>query len=429
MILTLLGVLIAFILIIVLIRKHFNFGLSLLLGALIVGVFSLDTISLLDIPKAFVEASVYSFADHQIVTETIELAILLMVVYLLAKCMQETCAIPRLIQSLKTFFSKGGTLGLIPAVYGLMPVPGGALFSAPFMDAEGEKHRLNPNQKNLLNIWFRHIWFPIYPISSAMLLICSQDFSNINIFLLMGANIPAFLAFIVIGAVFLNHYTKKPSESPAVFRKKEYRGLMFLLPPILPVFLYLVFLVFIDFATIRLYERLIFIAGVLLSILVLFFLSKSDWKTYSGILRKNVSWNLAFVIFGIMIFRQMFEVAKANEYIANVFVAFSLPALLMIVLIPFLLGLITGYNLGAVALSYFLVQPFFLVTNITIVGLTSIIFLSSLVGYLISPIHLCNVLSSDYLKTDPTRIYKLFIPASLCLLVVQVVFVVLFMRL
>jgi hypothetical protein len=98
----------------------------------------------------------------------------------------------------------------------------------------------------------------------------------------------------------------------------------------------------------------------------------------------------------------------------------------MIVLIPFLLGLITGYNLGAIALSYFLVEPFFLVTGISTLGLTSIVFISALMGYLISPIHLCNVLSSDYLKTDPTRIYKWFIPAALLLLVIQVAFVVVF---
>jgi hypothetical protein len=127
-----------------------------------------------------------------------------------------------------------------------------------------------------------------------------------------------------------------------------------------------------------------------------------------------------------MIFREMFEVAGANVVIANLLGNLAAPALLMIVLIPFLLGLITGYNLGAIALSYFLVEPFFLVTGISTLGLTSIVFISALMGYLISPIHLCNVLSSDYLKTDPTRIYKWFIPAALLLLVIQVAFVVVF---
>src|SRR4030042_6559876 len=130
MILTLLGVIVAFIVIIFLIRRQFNFGLSLIFGALIVGVFSLETITLLDIPKAIIEASIYSFKENQIVTDTFEIALLTTLIYLLAKSMQETGGIKKLIDSLRAFFSKGGILGVIPAVYGLMPAPGGAYLSA-----------------------------------------------------------------------------------------------------------------------------------------------------------------------------------------------------------------------------------------------------------------------------------------------------------
>jgi len=175
--LNLLGVILAFIVIIILIRKKLNFGLSLFIGSLIVGVFSLQVISPIDILKAIIEASFYSFDTQQIMTETLELALLMTLIFILAKSMQETGAITKLIDSLRTIFSKGGTLGVIPAVYGLMPVPGGALFSAPLVDKEGDKYGLQKDQKNFLNIWFRHVWFPIYPISSAMILICSIKFS------------------------------------------------------------------------------------------------------------------------------------------------------------------------------------------------------------------------------------------------------------
>ncbi|MCK5458929.1 MAG: hypothetical protein KAI20_03490, partial [Thermoplasmatales archaeon] len=79
--LNVLGVVVAFVVIILLINKKFNFGVSLILGSLILGIFSLQTIELVDIPKAFIEASIYSFNDQQIVTETIELVFLLMLIY------------------------------------------------------------------------------------------------------------------------------------------------------------------------------------------------------------------------------------------------------------------------------------------------------------------------------------------------------------
>jgi len=416
-VLNLLGVIISFAIILILIRIKFNFGLSLILGSLVLGIFSLQTVEPIEIPKAFVEASIYSFKEGQIVTETIELALLMTLIFVLAKCMQETGAIKKLIDSLRTFFSRGGTLGAIPAVYGLMPVPGGALFSAPLIDEEGGKYNLDKNQKNFLNVWFRHIWFPIYPISSAMILICSEKFSDINIYNLIIVNMPAFIASIVIGLILLKLFIKKaPKQQPK--RAKDYSGLIYLLPPTVPLLFYAV-LQFFGVLQIR-----SFLIGIIFSIFFVFLITSMSWTDYVQVIKKSLTWKLALAIFGIMIFREMFLVSEANILIANIMSEFSFPALIMIILIPLILGLLTGYNLGAVALSYPLVQPFFEFTGISLIGLTSIIFISSLAGYLISPIHLCNVLSSDYLKTDTTRMYKMYIPAVFFLLLIQTVIVV-----
>ncbi|MCU0849841.1 MAG: DUF401 family protein [Candidatus Thermoplasmatota archaeon] len=414
--LNLIGVILAFIIILLLIRKKVSFGLSLILGSLIVGVFSLQIITPLDIPKAMIEATVYSFETQQIVTETIELALLMTLIFVLAKTMQETGAITKLIDSLRTIFSKGGTLGVIPAVYGLMPVPGGALFSAPLIDKEGDKYNLKKEQKNFLNIWFRHIWFPIYPISSAMILICSMKFSGLPIQLLMLANIPSFLGVLLIGFFFLRRYTKNtPQTTPVTTR--EYHGLIYLLPPVVP-------LMFYPLKYIGLTETECFLIGVTISLILLYFLLHKP-TTYLGILKKSLTWNLALAIFGIMILREMISLSQIHVLITDAMQHLAFPALLIIILIPLLLGTLTGYNLGAVALSYPLVESFFPFTGVQLLGLTSLIFMSSLIGYLISPIHLCNVLSSEYLKTDTTRTYRMFLPAAAVLLFLQTVFILL----
>ena len=428
--LNLIGVIIAFAVIIYLIRKKLNFGLSLIFGSIIVGLFSLQEISPVDIPKSFIEATIYSFEDQTINFQTIELAILLTLIYILAKAMQETDAINKMINSLRTLFYRGGTLGIIPAVYGLMPVPGGALFSAPMIDKEGEKYKLRQDQKNFLNVWFRHIWFPIFPVSSAMLLIISYDFSNINIYELIIADLPAFIAFILIGLIYLKLFIKNSYE-PIKKPKKDYKGLVYLLPPILPIIIYVLFFIaFIlaGFQNIKDFQRIIFIIGVILSLITLYYLLDIQWKEYLNILKKSVSFNLALAIFGIMIFREIIETSRSNEILAHVLGGLPFPALIIVLIAPFFLGLITGYNFGAIALSYFLVEPFFRYTGINIVGVTSLVFISSLLGYLISPIHLCNVVSSEYLKTDVTRIYKMYLPAVALLLLIQVVFIIVFYR-
>jgi len=428
--LNVLGVIIAFIVIIFLIRKKFNFGLSLLMGSFIVGVFSLQAVNPIEIPKAIGKALIYDFDKQVFDFQTIELTILLTLIYILAKCMQETGAIKKMIKSLRSIFYKGGTLGVIPAVYGLMPVPGGALFSAPLIDKEGEKFKLNQSQKNFLNVWFRHIWFPIFPVSSAMMLIISADFANIDIYELIVANFPAFIAFIIIGLIFLKFYIKK-IPTPKIIPKKEYSGLIYLLPPIIPIIIYIIsFSIFIlsGIENLKDFQRSIFIFGVVISIAFLYYLIEIDWKKYYEILKRSVSFNLAFAIIGIMIFRHIIEASDANTIIAEMIGGLPFHAIFIVIIVPLIMGLITGYNFGAIALSYFLVEPFFQFTNLNIIGFASLIFISSLVGYLISPIHLCNVVSSDYLKTDTTRMYKMYIPAVVLLLIVQTSFVVLFYR-
>jgi len=414
--LSLIGVIVAFIVIIILIYKKINFGISLIIGSAIVAIFSLQTIELVDVRNAVLKATIYSVEDQQIVYDTIELAVLLTVIYILAKSMQKTGAITKLIESLRSIFTKGGTLGAIPAVYGLMPVPGGALFSAPTIDEEGDKFDLDKNQKNFLNVWFRHIWFPIYPISSAMILITSAKFANFDIAIIMLANIPAFIASIAIGFIYIRKFIKKiPTEKKS--KQKDYSGLIYLLPPVLPLIFY-VFLQFLGIGQVR-----SFLIGIVFSIILLFYLTNVTKKEYLNILKNSLTYNLALAIIGIMIFREMFEASGANIAIKDIIVSAHIPVISMVILIPLILGVLTGYNLGSIALSYPILAPFFPadINFVTLVCYSSLIFISSLVGYLISPIHLCNVVSSDYLKTDTTRMYRMYIPAALSMLVVQTV--------
>jgi len=414
--LNLIGIIVAFVIIIFLIRKKVNFGVSLILGSVVLGFFSLQEIKFIDIFKAIIEASIFSFKSNQIQTATIELALLLFFIYVLAKTMQETGAIKKLIISFRTLFSKGGSLGAIPAVYGLMPVPGGALFSAPIIDEEGDKFNLDKNQKNFLNIWFRHIWFLIYPISSAMILLCSSQMFDINIYYLVVAQMPAFFIMILIGIFsikkFTSHYHRKNTSK----EKKDYYGLIYLLPPILPLPISFILMPF------GLTQVQSFLIGVILSIALVFLITKTPRDKYGAIVKKALSWKLPLAIFGIMIFREMFMVSKIDLFLTNIVQDISIPAIIFFTIIPLFFGIVMGYNLGAIGVSFPILFVFLsLFNDANMVALASIMYVSSLVGYLISPLHLCNVVSSEYLKVDITGMYKMLIPASLVLLLINTI--------
>jgi integral membrane protein (TIGR00529 family) len=403
--------------VIILIRKRVQFGISLLVGCAILSLFSLFLTDPVNILHAVSQATIYSFETRQFQFQTIELAILMTLIFMLASLMQDTGAIAKLIRSLQSFFSKGGTIGLIPAIYGLMPVPGGALFSAPVVDEEGDKFNIEKSKKNFFNIWFRHIWFPVYPISYSIVVMA--DIAHVDIYALIQANMFSFVSMVIIGFILLRKIlSDQQKKIPIQIERtsRDYQGFVYLIPPILPLFFSLL-------AFIGLPQNIAFIIGIVCALGVLFLISDTPLSQFLIFLKKSFTIKFILIIIAIMLFREVFEVSGINTAIFTIFEQLPIPALLIIVLIPFFLSMLTGYILSGITLSYVLIEPLFSLTSLSLIGLASVFFMSAFVGYLISPLHLCNVLSSEYLKTDTTRMYSIFIPAALVLLCVHIVFV------
>lgn len=415
--LQLIGVILSFFLVILLIRFKINFGFALILGAVLLTLFSINTTNITEIP-------IKIFQDQRFLIDTIELIILTTLIFMLAKTMQETGAITKLIESFRTIFRKGGTIGVIPAIYGLMPIPGGALFSAPVVQEEGKEFNINVDKKNFLNIWFRHIWFPIYPISITILTMAKL--AEIEVIELIKTNFLTFVFMILIGIFLLTFIVKKNTKNKETKKidlsciKKECRGLIFLLPTIIPIF-FVIFYYFFDISL-----EICFIFGILTSIITLLYLIKTPKTDYKKLLKKTITWKFAVIIIGIMLFRKIFELTESNQAIFNMLQNFNIPIILIIIALPFILGIVSGYLLLGITLSYPLLSPFLPATDLTVTGLASIIFISSFIGYLISPIHLCNILSSEYLKTDTIKMYPIFIPAALSILIFHVIIIISF---
>jgi uncharacterized protein len=416
---SIIGTILAFAIIIA--RKHLrmsDFGLAMVVGSLVMGIFSLGRIEPGDIPKAFIEALFYSFSQNRIQTDTLELALLMGLILSLARALQETGGIEKLVESLRIYLPHGETLGLIPSIYGLMPMVGGAMLSAPMIDSEGDRYGLNQHQKNFLNIWFRHMWMPVYPVSSAMILVCSHAFADIPIHELISMNIPMFLAFMAIGIFLIKRFLKIVPKSTS--RASGASGFIYFIPILAPLLVYGLLL------PLNLDQKRTFMIGIVFSIALVWIFSGVSASKYAGILYRSVTINVFSAIFGIMIFRQFVEITGTSSLIANTIQAVQLPPASVVILIPFVLAVLTGYNLGAMALSYPLVESFFDASGFGIAGGTSLVYAAAAAGYLISPLHLCNALSSECLRTDTTRMYPYLIPATAIILLTQTAFILLF---
>ncbi|KKK42051.1 MAG: hypothetical protein Lokiarch_38050, partial [Candidatus Lokiarchaeum sp. GC14_75] len=125
------------------------------------------------------------------------LIIIMTLLPILGGIMEESGLMIEMIQ--KMGISKKSSLMMIPALFGLLPVPGGALMSAPIVqqiDSEGDA-----NIKVSINIWFRHMLIIVYPLSSSLLIV--SILTDINLYILVLSLIPGLIVMWLIGYITL----------------------------------------------------------------------------------------------------------------------------------------------------------------------------------------------------------------------------------
>ena len=85
------------------------------------------------------------------------LPVIILLLLFFTESLSKTGRMDRTIAALKEWLkSKHLILAGLPALVGLLPMPAGALFSAPFVAAVDESGELELSHKVAINYWFRH---------------------------------------------------------------------------------------------------------------------------------------------------------------------------------------------------------------------------------------------------------------------------------
>jgi integral membrane protein (TIGR00529 family) len=133
-------------------------------------------------------------------------------------------------------------------------------------------------------------------------------------------------------------------------------------------------------------------------------------------LRESVSGKALFLVIGIMIFQEVLRTTGALEGISGFFSASSMPVYLLLFLIPFIAGIMTGLTVGFIGITFPLLLPL-MGGSTPSPALVALAFGSGFAGVMLSPIHLCYVLTCDYFQADIAKVYhRLFLPSA-CVLV------------
>jgi hypothetical protein len=386
-----------------LIRVKVPLSITLIASAVVLGF-------LFHLPVAAMRDAIWrSVVD----AEALKLVIALELVLLFSAIMKERGSMTRAISALSQIFRDARvTVAIIPAVIGLLPVVGGAMLSAPLVAEASDDLTLSPERRTFLNFWFRHVWEYTLPTFPSVFL--TAGIVGIPIADLVLVNLPLTAAAILAGVVF-GFKGVRPFKSAHAPLTPSGMGkpLLSFVWNLLPFFLVILLTLCFDIHLV--YSLALVTAGTVL-------LYRIPPALLGPLVRKNVSLELAFLIWGIMLFKEMLTASSAMNSIAGELSRMGMPSAVLVALIPAVIAFITGYTTAFVGLSFPVLLPL-LPTDGSSVYYVMLALASGTCAHLLSPMHACYVMTLQYYQAGMGKTYRLLLaPAGLTFLTGVAVF-------
>ncbi len=393
-------VLIVFCIILIAIRKKIALGNSFLLGSIILGLF----FGLRPLPMA--KTMFQSIVDPK----TLSLAIIVSLILILSNSLEKAGQMQRLLQNFKGLIKNPKiNLVIFPALIGLLPMPGGAIFSAPMVKDLGTGINLSKSKLSYINYWFRHIWEYCWPLYPGILLVTILAEINIVIFVLF--TLPLTILAVILGYWPLRgsidwNGTKKDKT------KRQSMGPFFIeLTPIIIVIgpgLVLGVLLSYLLPQLSIAKELGLHISLCLGIGWVWFNNKFSWSKIIILLSSVEVIKMIYLVATILIFKGLLEHSHAAEEISNELLELKVPLLFITMFLPFLIGIISGYTLAFVGVSVPILIPLIQTygESAFIYPYAMLIMACGFAGVLLSPLHLCFILSNQYFGTGISAVYR-----------------------
>jgi uncharacterized protein len=281
-------------------------------------------------------------------------------------------------------------VAMLPFLIGLMPMPGGALLSAPLVDNVLSEPKYTPEFKTAANYWFRHLVEPFWPIYPGVIL--TQGVTGMAMIKVSLLQVPLTIFMAILGAFFYSRKIDRQDDLEVQTGKSIVEILASLWPVLGAIAVYAFFAINIAWA-------------VLIALVALVLVTRPKWPMLWKSIRKGFSYRMVLLVFGILSFQTVLELTGAINSIPRLASQYSLPPEVVIFLVCFTIGLLTGMVAAFVGMGYtllagFLYQPHLVPGNILLA------YLSGYLGMLLSPTHLCLILSNSYFKADLGKAYR-----------------------
>lgn len=289
-------------------------------------------------------------------------------------------------------------VALLPAIIGLMPIIGGALISAPMVVEGSDELKLSPERRTFINYWFRHLWEYILPTYPALVL--AATLIRVPVRNLGWINLPLTLTAILSG-IFFGFWGI--SKSTNVSNLSKTSSAWRLISNLCPLLSALVLIVGFE-------VELVYAFGLAILGMIIFY--RISWPLVLKGFKESLNAELLLTVAVVMGFKKVLESSQAVQAVSTVLSSSGVPLWLIAILVPLLSGLITGMTVAPIGISFPILIPLFQ-NDPHFLNYMVLAFASAISGDLLSPFHLCLILTKDYFQADLRGVYRfIWIPAA-----------------
>jgi len=374
-----------------------NLALGMAVAAVVLAGFTLT-------PASFGDALWRTISDPSVLL----LALVVGLIPLIGGAMETSGEMGRLVSNLR--IGVRPFLAFAPALLGMLPMPGGALLSAPMVE-RGAGHTA-PDVKAAANVWFRHALLLVYPLGPS--LIASAKIAGLDVYAVIPYLVPAFLLTIGVGYVFLLRRAGGRLSHSGSF---SLVGLLVPLGIILAApLLDLVLKGTIDLPVAEIGTSI----GVAVSLVAAIAVGRLRFRQLGAVARRMTPWKYSLIVLAMFAFLNVFTASGVPERIA----AMALPPVVLCVAIGAALGLITGRIQAPMSI----VLPIYASTyGAMSAPVFAVTYFAVFLGYILTPIHPCISVSVEYFRTSMGAfLRRMIVPATIGWAVCLVVGLLLF---
>lgn len=395
-------ILLVFILILAAIRKKVALGHAFLGGSILLGlVFGLSPLS--------ITGSAFFSLIHP---KTLSLSIVVLLILVLSQSMENAGQMQRLLDRFKGLVRHPGlNIIIFPALIGLLPMPGGAIFSAPMVKALGERQRLDGAQLSYANYWFRHIWeywWPLYPGVLLTTTIAGLDLWTFVLFLF-----PLTLISLAAGYQVLRKAIRETAYVAPTGGRTRLAPFLRELTPIL-----MVIVIGLGFGTLlnpafeardlTIAKETGLIAALLISIGWIWHRNAIPAAERWAIVSNRELFRMFYMVTAIMIFQGVLKDSRAVAEISRELIGLNISLVPIVVILPFLVGGVVGITIAFVGTAFPILISLIhsLGQGHLMLPYMMLAMTGGFMGVLFSPLHLCLLLSNEYFHTSLTAVYR-----------------------